>query len=71
MITSLHFFNKQSERQYLVEYGKDLLGHYFVKVRYGIKLSIAKTYLFKDSTMQLDKVESIAKKRMQRGYSVE
>lgn len=70
MITSLRFFNPQTEKLYLLEYGKDLFGNYFVKVRYGPKLGIAKNYLFDIDLEQTTKVQSIISKREQQGYVV-
>lgn len=63
-----YFKNHQNGRTYSLEYGVDLLGSYFVIIRYGINLSISKHYLF-DSVEQVHKKASqLQQKRISKGY---
>ncbi len=70
MLNIVKFINEENERQYLIEHGSDLFGNRFVRVRYGIKLGIAKNYLFDNAEAQQDKVDEIINKRMKSGYRI-
>ncbi len=69
-MTIIWFSNTKNERKYLLEYGSDLFGNLFIQVRYGIKLGIAKTYLFDTREAQQFKIDEIIEKRVKNGYEL-
>lgn len=68
MLTALSYRNPTNDRQYLLEYGRDLFGNYVVRIRYGIRLGICKVYVFSAKSEQVEKVDEIKLKRHQKGY---
>ncbi len=70
MLKIMRFINTGNGRKYLIEYGSDLFGNLFVKIRYGIQLGIVRTYAFEDKQAQQAKLDEIIAKRIDNGYQI-